>query len=225
MKTGPVAYLLALASLVAGRRLDWEGEALDAPNSVFVTWESSLNTGDQIIFVKDNEGTSLLAYACDSKVTFGGVPIQVFADDTGSGELTIGDARYALEFDAERSGGIVCEARWNTDVAAVECEVPWAAGELDTHERLPLNITAECLGPESDNDLAIIGTFYEDELFVFPTDSSVEEADGLLDEGHDGDSEALERRQGPVCQARRSIKKKGNGNPRKWRRHQQLTVS
>ncbi|KAM0279037.1 hypothetical protein ACHAQH_004819 [Verticillium albo-atrum] len=223
MKTWPAACVLALAALVTGRRPEWEGEALDAPNSVFITWESGLQTGDQIIFVKDSEGTSILAYACDNKLSLGGVPIQVFADNTGYGEMTIGDARYNLEFTVEKSGGIVCEARWNLDVAVVECEVPWATGGLDTYERLPLNLTSECLGSTARHDLAVISTFYEDEGMVFPADPDAEGAEDLVENNHDNDAEALFARQGPVCQSRRSVKKKGDGNPHKWRRHEQLT--
>lgn len=113
MKTNAITLALAFTSLAAGRRMDWEGEALDAPSSVFITWESDLHTGNEITFVKDSEGTSLLAYACDKKLTLGGVPIEVLADDMGNGEMTVGDARYNLDFDVEKSGGIVCEARWN----------------------------------------------------------------------------------------------------------------
>jgi hypothetical protein len=40
----------ALTQHAFARRLDWEGEPLPTPRSVFVTWESSLNTGKQIIF-------------------------------------------------------------------------------------------------------------------------------------------------------------------------------
>jgi hypothetical protein len=111
----------ALTQHAFARRLDWEGEPLPTPRSVFVTWESSLNTGKQIIFVADSEGSSLLTYACDSKVILGGVPIQVKADETGTGEITIGESHYAIDFDVEKSGGVVCQARWNDDVAVVEC--------------------------------------------------------------------------------------------------------
>jgi hypothetical protein len=72
-------------------------------------------------FVADSEGSSLLTYACDSKVILGGVPIQVKADETGTGEITIGESHYAIDFDVEKSGGVVCQARWNDDVAVVEC--------------------------------------------------------------------------------------------------------
>ncbi|KAM0326545.1 hypothetical protein ACHAQA_006414 [Verticillium albo-atrum] len=197
--------------------------ALDVSNSVFVTWELGVQTGNQIIFVKDSGGTSLLGYACDNKLSLGGVPIQVLADNTGYGKMTIGDARFSLDFEVEKSGGIVCEARWNLDIAVVECEVPWAAGGLDTYERLPLNLTSECLGSTARDDLAVISTFYQDEGMVFPADPDAESTEDLVEANPENDTESLFARQGPVCQARKSIKKKGNGNPHKWRRHEQLT--
>lgn len=202
-----------LAQHTFARRLDWEGEPLSTPHSVFVTWESSLNTGKQIIFVADNKGSSLLTYACDSKVTLAGVPIQVKADETGNGQITIGEKRYAIDFDVEKSGGVVCQARWNDDVAVVECEVPWTAGGLDSVGTLSPNVTATCLDREADNDLAMVNVFTEEELVVFPP---VEEED------EEADADRLVARQcydqAPV------IKKKGNGNPHKWRRHKQVTV-
>ena len=202
-----------LAQHTFARRLDWEGEPLSTPHSVFVTWESSLNTGKQIVFVADNKGSSLLTYACDSKVTLAGVPIQVKADETGNGQITIGEKRYAIDFDVEKSGGVVCQARWNDDVAVVECEVPWTAGGLDSVGTLSPNVTAGCLGREADNDLAMVSVFTEQELLVFPP---VEE------DNEEADADRLVARQcydqAPV------IKKKENGNPHKWRRHKQVTV-
>lgn len=205
----------ALAQHSFAHRLDWEGEPLSTPRSVFVTWESSLNTGKQIIFVADSEGSSLLAYACDSKVTLGGVPIQVKADETGNGEIAIGQKRYTIDFDVEKSGGVVCQARWNDDVAVVECEVPWTAGGLDSLNTLSPNVTAVCLDREADNDLAMVSVFTGEELVVF---DPVEEGD---EDEQTGGDRLLARQcydQAPV------IKKKGNGNPHKWRRHKQVTV-
>ena len=211
------AAVLCWATLTqhaSARRLDWEGEPLSTPHSVFVTWESSLNTGKQIIFVADSKGSSLLTYACDSKVTLGGVPIQVKADETGNGQITVGEKHYAIDFEVEKSGGVVCQARWNDDVAVVECEVPWTAGGLDSVGTLSPNVTATCLDREADNDLAMVNVFTEEELVVFPP---VEE-----EEEEQTDADRLLARQcydqAPV------IKKKGNGNPHKWRRHKQVTV-
>lgn len=213
LMTAAVLSWAVFAQHAFARRLDWEGEPLPTPRSVFVTWESSLNTGKQIIFVADSEGSSLLTYACDSKVNLGGVPIQVKADETGNGEITIGKKHYAIDFDARKSGGVACEARWNDDVAVVECEVPWTAGGLDSLSTLSPNVTAECLGREADNDLAMVSVFTEQELVVFPP---------IDEEDEQTDADRLVARQcydqAPV------IKKKGNGNPHKWRRHKQVTV-
>jgi hypothetical protein len=206
-----------LAQHAFARRLDWEGEPLTTTRSVFVTWESALNTGKQIIFVADSEGSSLLTYACDSKVTLGGVPIQVKADDTGNGEITIGDKHYAIDFEAEKSGGVVCQARWNDDVAVVECEVPWTVGGLDSSlGNLSPNVTAACLDREADNDLAMVSVFTEQELVVFDPVEEDEAESEQTDAGQLFARQCYE--QAPV------IKKKGNGNPHKWRRHKQVTV-
>lgn len=207
--------LTVLAQQAEARRLNWAGEPLQAPGSVFVTWETAHATGDQIIFVADSEGKSLLTYACDNMVTLDGVPIQVSADETGNGDITVGDESYPLEFEIARSGGVVCEARWNDDITAVECEVPWTAASFDLSESLPHNITAQCLGRAAEDDLAMVGVLTEEEMQLFPgvEDGKDEE---LLD------PKQLESRQcwdqAPV------VRKKGNGNPKKWRLHKQITV-
>ncbi|KAL6922951.1 hypothetical protein FSST1_000225 [Fusarium sambucinum] len=208
------AYLMVLAQQATARRMDWDGEPLQAPNSIFVTWETAHSTGDQIIFAADSEGKSLLAYACDNKITLNGVPIKVSADEAGNGDITVGDARYSLEFQIARSGGAVCEARWNADITAVECEIPWTAGRLDLQESLPHNITAECLGRAADDDLAMVGVLTEEEMQIFPGVVEEEEPQPL-------DPTQLQSRQcfdqAPV------VRKKGNGNPKKWRYHKQIT--
>ncbi|KAK6709533.1 hypothetical protein SNK03_010345 [Fusarium graminearum] len=208
------AYLAILAHQATARRLNWAGEPLKAPNSIFVTWETAHSTGDQIIFAADSEGKSLLTYACDDKITLNGVSIQVSADEAGNGEITVGDTRYPLEFEIARSGGVVCEARWNADITAVECEVPWTAGRLDLLGSLPYNITAECLGRAAEDDLAMVGVVSEEEMQVFAGVTEEEETQPL-------DPQQLQSRQcwdqAPV------VRKKGNGNPKKWRLHKQIT--
>ncbi|RBR24871.1 uncharacterized protein FIESC28_02289 [Fusarium coffeatum] len=210
------AYIMAFAQKASARRLDWAGEPLKAPSSVFVTWEIAHATGDQIIFVADSEAKSLLTYACDDNVTLDGVSIQVSADETGNGDITVGDARYPLEFELARSGGVVCEARWNADITAVECEVPWTADgpSLFQSESLEYNITAQCLGRAADDDLVMVGALTDEEMQVFP---AIDEEDGA----DESDSKHLESRQcwdqAPV------VKKDGNGYPKKWRLHKQIT--
>jgi hypothetical protein len=204
-----------LAQYSFARRQDWEGESPSTPCSVFVNWKSSLNSGKQNIFVADSEGSSLLTYACDSKVTLRGVPIQVKADETGNRGIAVGQKHYAIDFDVENSGGVICQARRNDDVAVVECEIPWTAGGLDSLSTLSPKVTAVCRDCEVDNDLAMVRVFTGEELIVF---DPIEEEDE--DEQTSGDR-LLARQcydQAPV------IKKKGNGNPHKWRRHKQVTV-
>ncbi|SPJ78212.1 uncharacterized protein FTOL_06601 [Fusarium torulosum] len=195
-------YLTVVAQHAVARRLNWDGEPVQAPGSIFV------------IFVADSEGKSLLTYACDNKVTLDGVSIHVSADETGNGAITVGHARYPLEFEIARSGGVVCEGRWNTDITAVECEVPWTAAGLDLSESLPHNITAQCLGHAAEDDLAMVGVLTEEEMELFPGVEEEKEKELL-------DSKQLESRhcwdQVPV------IRKKGTGNPKKWRLHEQIT--
>ncbi|RGP66606.1 hypothetical protein FLONG3_8802 [Fusarium longipes] len=210
-----ITALMALVHQTTARRLHWEGEPLQTPNSIFVTWEKAQTTGDQIIFATDSDGKALLTYACDNKVTLDGVSIHVSADETGKGQISVGDDRYPLEFKLARSGGVVCEARWNTEITAVECEIPWTAVGFNLLQTssLPYNITAECLGREAEDDLAMVGVLTDEDMQIFP---GIEE-----DENDSLESKSLGSRQcydqAPV------VKKKGNGNPKKWRLHKQVT--
>jgi hypothetical protein len=94
--------------------------------------------------------------------------------------------------------------------------LPSLSAGLDSLGTLSPNVTATCLDREADNDLAMVSVFTEEELVVFDPVEADE------DEYEQTDADRLLARQcyeqAPV------IKKRGNGNPHKWRRHKQVTV-
>lgn len=104
-----------------------------------IFWQHAKSSSQTSLSVFD--GSELVAQTCSSIIA--GTPHSIdFSDldENGSGNFSIGDAKYLAHSNPEYSGGPICTKKYNADVAVVECSrVNWApsadaAIEEDCHE-------------------------------------------------------------------------------------------
>lgn len=91
-----------------------------------IFWQHAKSSSRTLLSVFD--GSELVAQTCSSIIA--GTPRSIdFSDldDNGSGNFSIGDAKYLAHSNPEYSGGPICTKKYNADVAVVECsDVNWA---------------------------------------------------------------------------------------------------
>lgn len=96
-----------------------------------MTIEKHLGTSETEISVVDGADSTILASSCSDQLDLPALNASVTADidDTGSGNLRLGDAIYNIHENIEISGGISCTRMYSQEQVFVICDVPLADEE------------------------------------------------------------------------------------------------
>ncbi|KAF5247053.1 hypothetical protein FAUST_905 [Fusarium austroamericanum] len=204
MRSTALLHGIAMAALIR----------LAESKSIELVFEQDLETGGVATTAWDDSGSRIIALSCSDTVQLGNQTVTFYAKKDASGYFTIGDDKFPIEEDD--STGILCSRMYNNEHARAECilSVPLVE-DLDP---IAPDSLLECFADSEDPD-----RFRWQPIDVDshgPVDGDNRDETETM-----GQRRHLGRRQG--CQTGiAEIQWPGvSRNPRKWRRHQQLTPS
>lgn len=188
--------------------------------SVLLIWEKRVSANTSSTSVWNIDQTDLHGYSCSDRLAIPnlGLDLEVKAGNDGYGEVLNHDQIFTIDFDPSVSGGISCTREYSHDHAISQCVIPVQSASLMQSNKSPLpgNSTVECFDSDLDPD----------DVFSVSAVSDSGAAAQFFDIGDEDIQELNEAQSLQERQAFNTITKaEPNKEPRKWRRHQTLTVS